>query len=214
MIVPTWMRWGLMLVAGCALWLLLAGPKELLGWDAGNLGMVLLVASAWGLLYSVSRLPLEALTQSASPAEWKARVGAGFTLIAMIYFIAKMHVFDDAPIPHNPDATAVGRNLVLLLIAWTILSGVLGSRWKGLVEEDERDREIMVQAAGWGRAALIFSIVGFAVMLGFTPASHLAWATPLMIGNLLIFALMWGWLCEYVATMIFYRRDRMGGHDE
>lgn len=214
MIVPTWMRWALMLVAGCALWLLLAGPKELLGWDAGNLGMVLLVASAWGLLYSVSRLPREALARSASPAEWKARVGAGFTLIAMVYFLAKMHVFDDAPIPHNTDATAVGRNLVLLLIAWTILSSVLASRWKGVVEEDERDREIMVQAAGWGRAALIFSIVGIAVMLGFTPATRLAWATPLMIGNLLVFALMWGWLCEYVATLILHWRDRMGGHHE
>ncbi len=210
MSVPTWIRWGLMLVAGCALWLLLAGPKQLLGWDAGNLGMVLLVASAWGLLYSVSRLPREALAQSASPAEWKARVGAGFTLIAMIYFFAKMHVFDDAPIPHNPDATAVGRNLVLLLIAWTILSGVLASRWKGIVEEDERDREIAVQAAGWGRAALIFSIVGIAVMLSFTPATRLEWATPLMIGNLLIFALMWGWLCEYVATLAHYWKDRRG----
>jgi len=203
-----------MLVAGCALWLLLAGPKQLLGWDAGNLGMVLLIASAWGLLYSVSRLPREALERSASPAEWKARVGAGFTLVAMAYFFAKMHVFNDAPFPHNPDATAVGRNLVLLLIAWTILSGVLASRWKGGVEEDERDREIAVEAAGWGRGALIFGIVGVAVMLSFTPASRLAWATPLMIGNLLIFALMWGWLCEYAATLILYRRDRTGGHHE
>ena len=208
MIVPVWMRWGLMLVAGCALWLLLAGSKQLLGWDAGNLGMVLLAASAWGLLHAVSRLPREALARSASPAEWKARVGAGFTLIAMIYFFAKMHVFDDAPIPHNPDATAVGRNLVLLLIAWTILSNVLASRWKGLVEEDERDREIMVQAAGWGRGALIFSIVGVAVLLSFTPAEKLEWATPLMIGNLLISALMWGWLCEYAATLAYYWHDR------
>lgn len=204
---PVGIRWVLMLVAGCALWLLLAGPKQLLGWDAGNFGMVLLVASAWGLLYSVSRLPREALAQSASPAEWKARVGVGFTAVAMAYFFAKMHVFNDAPIPHNPDATAVGRNLVLLLIAWTILSSVLASRWTGIVEEDERDREIAVQAAGWGRGALIFSIVGVAVMLSFTPASRLAWATPLMIGNLLIFALMWGWLCEYVAMLILYGRD-------
>ncbi len=208
---PVGIRWVLMLVAGCGLWLLLAGPKQLLGWDAGNFGMVLLIASAWGLLYSVSRLPREALAQSASPAEWKARVGVGFTAIAMIYFIAKMHVFNDAPIPHNPDAAAVGRNLVLLLIAWTILSSVLASRWKGIVEEDERDREIAVNAAGWGRGALIFSIVGFAVTLSFTPATRLEWATPLMIGNLLIFALMWGWLWEYAATLIFYRNDKKGG---
>ncbi len=211
MTLPVWMHWVSMLVAGCALWLLLAGPKQLLGWHAGSSGMVLLIASAWGLLYSVSRLPREALAQSASPAEWKARVGVGFIAVAMIYFIAKMHVFNDAPIPHNRDATAVGRNLVLLLIAWTILSSVRASRWKEIVGQDERDREIAVNAAGWGSGALIFSIVGFAVMLSFTPASRLEWATPLMIGNLLIFALMWGWLCEYVATLIFYRRDHWRG---
>ncbi len=210
MAMPSWMRWVLMLAAGCALWLLLAGPKQLLGWDAGHLGMALLMATAWGLLYSISRLPREVLERSASPAEWKARVGAGFTLVAMAYFFANMHVFDDAPIPHNPAATTVGSNLVLLLIAWTILSSVLASRWKGLVEEDERDREIAVQAAGWGRGSLIAAIVGVAVMLSFTPAARLAWATPLMIGNLLIFALMWGWLCEYAATLILYRYEKKG----
>jgi hypothetical protein len=214
MMLPVGVRWALMVVAGCALWLLLAGPKQLLGWDTGQLGMALLIASAWGLLYAVSRMPREALERSASPAEWKARIGAGFILVAMAYFFAKMHVFNDAPILRNPHANAVGRNLVMLLIAWAILSEVLASRWKGAVEEDERDRQIAVQAAGWGRGALIFSIVGVAVTLGFTPADRLEWATPLMIGNLLIFALMWGWLCEYVATLILYWRDRMDGHHE
>lgn len=202
------LRGALIMVAGCALWLLLAGPKQLLGWDTGQLGMVLLIASAWGLLYVVSRMPREALQRSASPTEWKARIGAAFTAIAIAYFLAKMHVFNNAALPHNPDANAVWRNLVMLLIAWTVLSSVLASRWKGVVEEDERDRDIMVMAAGWGRSALIFCIVGIAVMLSFTPASRLEWATPLMIGNVLVFALMWGWLCEYVAMLIHYSSDR------
>lgn len=208
MLLSIWMRWGLIVGAGCVLWLLLTGPKQLLGWDAGQLGMALLVASAWGLLYAVSLMPREALERSASPAEWKARIGAGFTSIAMVYFLSKMSLFNDATILHNPHANAVGRNLLMLLIAWTILSEVLASRWKGAVEADERDREIAALAAGWGRGALIFFIMGIAVMLGFPPAHTLEWATPLMIGNLLIFALMWGWLCEYVATLLYYRRDR------
>ena len=29
-----------------------------------------------------------------------------------------------------------------------------------------------------------------------------------MIANLLVFALMWGWLCEYVATALMYWKDR------
>lgn len=207
MAVPTWVRMPLILAAGGALWLLLAGPKELLGWDAGTLGMMLLIASAWGLLYIVSQTPREALERSASPAEWKARIGAGFIAVAIAYFLAKMHVFNDAVLPHNPHANAVARNLVLL-IAWSILSSVLASRWKGAVEEDERDRQIAVMAAGWGRGALIFSVVGIAVTLGFTPADRLEWATPPMIGNMLVFALMWGWLCEYVATLAYYSSDR------
>ena len=28
--------------------------------------------------------------------------------------------------------------------------------------------------------------------------------------GLLVFALMWGWLCEYVATAMLYWRDRRG----
>jgi len=207
MLISTWTRSALIMVAGCALWLLLAGPQELFGWDTGQFGMVLLVASAWGLLYVVSQMSGEELQRSASPAEWKARIGAGFTVIAMVYFFAKMHVLKDVTLPHDPDANAIGRNLVLLLIAWLVLSEVLASRWKGAVEEDERDREIAVLAASWGHRALIFCIVGIA-MLSFTPADRLEWATPLMIGNLLIFALMWGWLCEYVATLAYYRRDR------
>ena len=201
-------RWGLLVIAGIALWMLLAGPGQLLGWDTGKLGMVLLVGSAWGLLYAVSRLPREALARSASPAEWKARVGAGFTLVAIAYFLSKMHVFNDTAFPYNHGASAVGRNLVLLLIAWTVLSQMLASRLKGVVDADERDREIAVEAAGWGRGALIFCVIGIAVMLSFTSAARLDWATPLMIGNLLVFALMWGWLCEYVATLVYYRRDR------
>lgn len=209
MSMPIWGRWILMLAAGCALWLLLAGPEAVLGWDAGRVGMVLLIGSAWGLLYTVSRTPREALANAASPAEWQARVGTGFIVAAMLYFFSKMSVLDTPAIAHDPDAIAVGRNLVMLLIAWAILSSVLASRWKGAVDADERDREIAAKAAGWGHGALIFSLVGMALMLGF-PAEKLEWATPSMIGNLLVFVLMWGWLCEYVATLAYYRSDRKG----
>ena len=206
--IPAWTRWLLVLTAGAALWLLLGGPGHLLRWDTGHLGMVLLIASAWGLIHAVSRIPRETLMASASPAEWYARIGFGFNLIAMGYFFSKMHAFNAASIPQNPDASAVARNLVMLMIAWVVIENVLASRWQGVEEQDERDREIASQASGWGRGALIFSIIGIAVMLSFAPVERLAWATPLMLGNLLIFALMWGWLCEYAATLFLYWRDR------
>jgi len=204
-------RWGfagLLAVAGMALWLLLAGPSKVLGIDTGQAGMALLIATAWISLYAVYRLPRGEFEKAASPGEWKAWVGMAFMAVTIAYFLSKAHVFQGPPIPHNPDATAVGRNLVMLLVAWSVLSGVLASCWKGEVEEDERDREIAAQASGWGRGALVFCIIGIAVMLGFSPSERLQWATHLMIANLLIFALMWGLLFEYVATAVHYWRDR------
>src|SRR3546814_15938888 len=89
-----------------------------------------------------------------------------------------------------------------------VLSSVVASRWKGQVQEDERDREIARHASGWWRGALIVFLVGLAVMLGFSPAERLHWASHMMIANLLVLALMWGCLVEYAATAVVYWRDR------
>lgn len=204
-------RWGLpglILVAGLGLWLLLAGPPKLLGIDTGNAGVVLLMGTVWISLYAIGRMPRGALDAAASPGEWKAWTGVAFMAIAIAYFVAKAHVFRDGTAWNNPDAGIVGRNLVMLLIAWTVLSSVMSSRWKGAVQEDERDREIAAQASGWGRGAMMFWVIGIALLLGFSPPEKLQWATHLMIANLLVSALMWGFLCEYAATAVYYWRDR------
>ena len=117
-------------------------------------------------------------------------------------------MFQPPALPHNPQATAVGRNLVLLLVAWAVLSSVVASRWKGRVQEDERDRDIARQASGWGRGATIACVVALAVTLGFSPAERLLWASHLMIANLLVLALMCGCLFEYATTAVAYWRDR------
>ena len=200
-------RWawsGLLLAAGLALWLLLAGPADVLGVDAGKLGMAVLVTTAWLSLYAVSRLPRGQLEAVVSPGEWRAWVGFGFTLVAIVYFLSHVSVFEQ----NSAGASAVARNLVMLLVAWILLTNVMGSRWKGAVQQDERDLEIEKQASAWGRSALVFVVIGLAVMLGFSPADTLQWATHFMVANLLVFALMWGWLCEYAATVLLYWRDR------
>ncbi len=213
MLRSVWWRWVLVVSAGGALWLLLAGPGQVMGRDPGPMGMALLVLSAWGLIDAVGRLPRETLLASASPAEWYARIGLGFNLIAMLYLFVKSPMLGDAPVQDDPDAVAIGRNLVMLLIAWLVISSVLASRWKGIPELDERDREIAAKASGWGRGALIFCVVGFAITLGFSPVNRLAWASQPVIAHLLVFALLWGWLCEYAATLVHYRLDRRGSSD-
>ena len=203
-------RWllGAVLVGAVALWLLLAGPARILGVDSGHAGMVLLMTTAWVSLYRITRTPRELLQGMASPGEWRAWLGAGFMLAAVIYFLAKARVFQQMSAWNDPVAAAVARNLVMLLIAWAVLANVLASRWKDAVQEDERDREIEKHAAGWGRGALVFGIFAIAGVLGFSPAEKLQWARPFAIANLLVFALIGGWLCEYVATALMYWRDR------
>lgn len=205
--VRPWHVAGLAAIALPALWLLLAGPSRVLGFDAGKAGVALLVTAAWGSLLALSWLPRGEREAAVAPGEWKAWIGTGFMALGIAYFLSKVRVFAGATFG-DADAQAVARNLVLLLVAWAVLSQVVAARSKGRVEADERDRDIAAQAAGWGRGALVFCIVGIAVMLGFSPAAKLQWATHFMVANLLVFALMWGWLVEYAASALIHWRER------
>ena len=204
-----WPKWGLVVLvvlAGLAFWLLLAGPGRILGFDAGGAGIALTALVAWLALHGVSVAPRSEMENAVSPGEWKAWIGVGFSVLAIAYFLSKAHLFFGAT--DLRDVQAVGRNLVLMLIAWTVLSWTLENRWKGRVQQDERDREIENVASGWARGALVFVVIGVAVMLGISPARKLEWATPIAIANLLIFALIWSCFVEYIVTALSYWRDR------
>ena len=208
MAVQRWTFVALLGVAGLATWLLVAGPATVLGIDTGHAGMVLLVNCAWVSLYAISRLPRGEADDGISLGEWKAWIGLGFMLVAIGYFVANVQVFAHGGPADNPGANRIGRNLVMLLIAWTVLSSVLKSRWRGAVEEDERDRQIEAQAKGWGYGAMTVYVIGLALMLGFSPADRLQWATHFMIGNLLVLSLMVACGFEYAAKAVVYWRDR------
>ncbi len=204
-----WSKWGLVALvalAGLAFWLLLAGPDRILGLDSGSTGIALTALVAWLALHGVSVAPRSELENSVSPGEWKAWVGVGFSVMAIAYFLSKAHLFFGAT--DLRDVQAVGRNLVLMLIAWSVLGWILENRWKGRVQKDERDREIENDASGWARGALVFVVIGVAVMLGVSPARKLEWATPIAIANLLVFALIWSCFVEYIVTALSYWRDR------
>lgn len=202
-----WHVFVLSAIALPALWLLLAGPREVLGVDTGPLGMVLLATATWTSLFALSQLPRGEAERVLAPGEWKAWIGTGFMGLGMAYFLGNADVFAEGG-AGDPAPRRVATHLVLMLVAWTVLTQVLASRWKGAVEEDERDRQIAVRAAAWGRGALVASIAAFAVLLGLSPPHRLQWASHFMVANLLVFALMWGWLVECAATAALYWRDR------
>lgn len=199
---------GLAVVAALGLWLLLAGPSKVLGIDPGNAGVALLVTVTWVSLYAIGRMPNGDLDHAISPGEWRAWIAFGFTAAIAVYAIANAHLFQGAPLWQNPDANRVGRNIALLAIAWVILTQVLQARWRGKVQEDERDRAIETRAGNWARMTLSVYAIGLALLFGFSPASKLDWAPPPMIAHLLIVGLILSCLVEYAVTALSYWRDR------
>ena len=199
---------GLAIAGAVAIWLLLVGPARVLGVDTGNAGVFLLMAVGWGSLYTLSTIPDGGLGESTSRGEWRAWIGCAFTLVIGVYSLVHARTFQGPPLMHNPDANHVGRNVVLLLVSWMILARVLDRRWRGAVQEDERDREIAARATGWARMSLVVFAIGLAVLLSFSPAERLAWAPPPMIGHLLIVGLIASCVVEYAVTALSYWRDR------
>ena len=204
-----WPKWGLAGVVGLAMvafWVLLAGPEEILGLDLGGFGIGLSALVAWLAIHGISVAPRGELDESVSPGEWKAWVGAGFSALVVGYLLTKADVIANAT--DVDDLGRIGRNIVLLLIAWVVVSQVLQRRWKDAVLADERDRDIEVRAAKWGRMATEVAVIGIAVTLGLTPAARLAWATPIVIAHMLIAALVVSSLVQYAVTGLSYWKDR------
>ncbi len=198
----------LVIVASIALWLLLAGPATVLGIDTGNAGVALLMTAAWVSLYAISRMPDGGIGQAVSPGEWRAWLAFGFTAAIAVYAIAHAAVFQGPPLFRNPDAGRVGRNIAMLVIAWMVLSRVLGARWRAKVEADERDRAIEACAASCASTSLGVYVIGLAVMLAFSSTDKLAWAPPPMIAHLLVIGLILSCVVEYGVTAVAYWRDR------
>jgi drug/metabolite transporter (DMT)-like permease len=199
---------GLMMIGAVAIWLLFAGPANVLGVDTGNAGVLLLILVGWGALYLVSRIPDAGLVESMSRGEWRAWLGCAFAVVIGVYSLVHAPAFQGPPLTHNPDANHVGRNVVMMLVSWMIFARVLDQGWRGGVREDERDREIAARATGWARMTLVVLAIAMAVLLSFSPAERLAWAPPPMIGHLLIVGLIVSCVVEYVVTALSYWRDR------
>lgn len=205
----SWPKWGLAGVVGLALvafWVLLAGPEEILGLDLGGFGIGLSALVAWLAIHGISAAPRGELDEQVSPGEWRAWIGAGFSALVAGYLLTKADVIASAT--DLQDLGRIGRNVVLLLIAWIVVVQVLQRRWKDAVLADERDRVIEARAAAWGRTATEVAVIGIAITLGLTPAARLAWATPIAVAHVLIFALVVSYLVQCAVTGVSYWQDR------
>ena len=189
---------------GTGLWLVFWPPSDSAAWVA--LGTPLLGCGSVLVAIQLALWRTTGLERVAAPAEVNAWVMLLFVGATIAVLLGNADALANGF--ESGEAKQLGMKLGVLVLFYVVLAQVLRARRGTNVLEDERDLVISRLAAVWGRGALVFCIIGIAVMLAFSPAHKLEWATHFMIANLLVFALMWGWLCEYAATAINYWRDR------
>jgi uncharacterized membrane protein len=195
--------------SGIGLALFFGGEYRAIPFPVGWLGTCLFVAAVWLCVGLIHRIPHSDEEAQIAPGEWQAWVGIAFVGAVLIATIVKMHVFlPEVPIGHNPDASATGRSIGTLFVAWLVLVHVLKKRWTGTVLEDERDVRIQLVAGQAARTVTAVCVIGIAVLLGFSDTARLREFSYPYIAQLLMQGLLWGALVEQLAKAILYWRDR------
>jgi hypothetical protein len=197
---------GLASLLLCALLLTFLGPDRLLGIDSVLVGTGGLLVGGWLALGLRGRSPDD--DDDPSPGEWQAWLGLAFVVALTAYFLVHAPALGSLDELVEPVAQAVGRNIGTLIVLWVVGSTLMDARFKGQVQEDERDRQIARVAREWGNGAVTVCVIGIALMLGLSPPDELIWAQPLAIANLLVFALLWGGLVGQTTSVVQYWRDR------
>lgn len=202
--VPSALFW-LIAPAALGLWLIVAIPSRWHGLDTGSVGAgLLLVAAAAGLWLS-GRIRDDGASPH-SPGEQGRWVALVFTGLIGALMLAHAGTFAGARTIAELDG--IGRPIAMLLVGWLILASIARRRPGAGVREDERDREVARAADAAAHVVLALAIVAIAVTLGLTPPARLAWASPIAIANLLMFALVAAAFVGHGAALWHYRRDR------
>ncbi|QRP63623.1 hypothetical protein I6J77_16190 [Rhodanobacter sp. FDAARGOS 1247] len=197
-----------------AFYVLFVLPDIDLGWP-GGLAMLGAAWLVWYLLWSTMRESAAAAKTdesmaTVSPGEQRAWIGLIFTAAILAYYALRGSQMVAADGSMAPEASAIGRHVGWLVVAWLVVMRVLRKRWRDTVEADERDRQIEARAGGWARGGLSVFVLALAVMFAFSPLDHLAWARPMAMSNLLMAGLIASCLLEYAVTGITYWHDRRG----
>lgn len=198
---PFW----LLAPAALGLWLIVAIPSRWHGIDTGAIGAGLLLAVAAAGLWLSSRIPDDG-TSPRSPGEQGRWVALVFTGLIGALMLAHADTFAGART--IAELEGIGRPIAMLLVGWLILTSIARRRPGAGVHEDERDREVARAADAAAHVVLAVAIVAIAVTLGLTPPARLAWASPIAIANLLMFALVAAAFVGHGAALWHYRRDR------
>ena len=144
-----------------------------------------------------------------SVAERRAWVGLVFTTIVLLSFARHFWAMSThGQAPQTPDALFARHfveRLMPLIIAWAVISHLIGSRAGG-VEIDERDLRLRHRADRVSDWAFTLIVIACIVVLALLPAELLAWwLAPIVLANLLIGLLIARSLVGHVALTLAYR---------
>jgi len=183
------------------------------GFNLGSLGATVFGFTLWIGAWLYARYPDRIFAPEWSIAERRAWTALVFVLLILIAYLRFM--WSLAAMPHVPatirdlPSEHFIANLVVLFIAWAVVSSSLRGKERDVIEVDERDLRLRGAADYVGDWALTILIGWCAGLLAFQPAERLTWwLAPLIAANVLIGILIAKSLIEHVYLVGRYAWDR------
>jgi hypothetical protein len=208
------LAWGVLALALTgALASLFAPDQNVWGLNLGSLGATVFGFTLWVGAWLFARYPERIFAAAWSIAERRAWTAVVFVLLIFIAYLRFMWsvagmpevpaTFGDLPSQHFI------ANLVVLFIAWAVVSSAIRGNEPDVIEADERDRRLRSSADHIGDWALTILICWCAGLLAFQPAERLTWwLAPLIAANVLIGILIVKTLIEHAYLVGRYAWDR------
>ena len=205
---------GLIVLVGvCGAVAALWGPSEpLAGVDFGATGASVFVLALAGAIWLFATHADDLFAEHMSISERRAWIGLVFVAVILALFLHHIWTLSGrADVPGYLNGFLSKHfipKLFTLLIAWGVISHLVGRRHQG-IEVDERDLRLRHRADRAGDWALTLIVVAGVVVLASVPQARLAWwLAPIVLANLLIGLLIAKSLVEHVALAGAYRTGR------
>jgi hypothetical protein len=208
------LAWGVLALALTGALASLFGPDQSLwGLNLGSLGATVFGFTVWFGAWLFARYPERIFAAAWSIAERRAWTALVFVLLiffAYLRFMWSVAGMQEAPASFGdlPSQHFIA-NLVVLFIAWAVVSSEIRGKEPDVIESDERDRRLRGAANHAGDWALTILVCWCAGLLAFQPAERLTWwLAPLIAANVLIGILIVKTLVEHVYLVGRYAWDR------
>jgi hypothetical protein len=200
----------LLVMGGLAALAALFGPDAAWGRvDLGAVGAALFMLTLGMAIWLFAARGEAVFPEDMSVAERRTWVGLAFISIVLLSFarhLWSLSLHDSAP--QGPDslfARHFVERLVPLIVAWSVISHLIGRR-SGGIEIDERDLRLRHRADRASDWAFTLIVVAGIVVLAWAPPDWLAWwLAPIVLANLLIGLLIARSLFEHLVLAISYR---------